>query len=97
MTDTHARTSAPVEFVEFADFDRLHEYLLDLNERGIIPDVSGYDRVNQPVIAWLTEVGGDETWPLAITLGGQNAEAPEAIATDMGELAYPIRIAERPE
>lgn len=82
---------------EFADFDSLHDHLLDLNERGIEPDVSGYDRLGRPIIAWLISPGGDDTWPLGLTLGGEEAERPEPQPSNMSELAYPVRIAARAE
>lgn len=77
----------------FADFDALHDYLQALNSEGEEPHAVGFDRCDRPVIAWLIEEGGDCTWPLGLTLGGETAERPEPVPSDMSGLAYPVRIA----
>jgi hypothetical protein len=76
----------------FADFDALHDHLLTLNGEGIPPEVSGYDKLGRPVLAWLIESGGDDTWPLGATLGGEDAAQPEVETDDMNKLAYPVLV-----
>lgn len=84
--------------IEFPDADALHAYLLDLNyEQGIEPEVSGYDSLNRPVFAWLTEIGGDDTAPLAAYVGGPIVEQPDIVRAELAELSYPVRITTHPE
>jgi hypothetical protein len=74
-----------------ADPYSLYRLLDNLNEQGVNPDVSGYDKANVPFLAWLVS-DGDLAQPVAATLGGGDAERPELREVGTEELRHPVTV-----
>lgn len=73
------------------DLEELTELLLSVNyDHGEIPELSGYDRNQTPLLAWLNESGGDDVLLRTVALGGEDAAQSEPIETEPADLKYPI-------
>ena len=83
------------------DAEALSDLLYRMNyAEGVDPQIGGLDALDRPVMAWLTESGGDDLWPHAAVLGGEVAERPEVDMLAPGVyplgaltyLTYPVRV-----
>lgn len=77
------------------DHDGVWDLLNTMNERGEVPEASGWDADGRPVWLWLNEHGGDEVYMYAARLEIEDgAVTSKAVEIDPDEdMRYPVTVA----